>query len=281
MVRGNPSGTAATARAMAIKSISATGAPLNRPVIRVTRDAISAMAASVRASFVIFSCKGVASSSCCTNPAISPSFVFIPVELTRALHLPCTIWVPAKIISSISLFTGTLSPVSAASSIRSPTISITRASAGIMSPLSSTSMSPGTTSLEGISFNDPSLRTLVTGCTNFLRASIAFSALYSCRNPIIITKRIMPIIAQKLIISWASKAIMAAAASTHTITFASCLINTFKGVTLFFSSSWLGPYLTSLFLASSFDSPVGELSSFKKASSVLILFSWSTKMQNP
>jgi len=166
-----------------------------------------------------------------------------------------------------------LSPVSAASSIRSPTISITRASAGIISPLSSISMSPGTTSLEGISFSVPSLCTRVSGCTNFFKASMAFSALYSCRNPISITKRMIPIMAQKLITSCAISDIMAAAASTHTITFANCLTKTFKGVTLFFSSSWLGPYLTSLFLASSFDSPSGELSSSKRASSVFMSFS--------
>ena len=79
-----------------------------------------------------------------------------------ATHFPRTICVPAKIKSPLDFFTASLSPVNTDSStLTSPTVDIISASAGILSPISKTRISPGTTSLLCISLNSPSLITLV------------------------------------------------------------------------------------------------------------------------
>ena len=64
-------------------------------------------------------------------------------------------------------------------------ISINLASAGILFPVSRTIMSPGTRFLVSITLVLPSLITFDLYDRNLFRSSIAFSALYSCVNPII------------------------------------------------------------------------------------------------
>ncbi len=75
--------------------------------------------------------------------------------------------------------TGTDSPVKDASSIFRFTASTIRPSAGILSPVLRRTMSPGTSSLAGISSSLPPLKTFAIGAASRLNASNAFSALYS------------------------------------------------------------------------------------------------------
>ena len=86
-------------------------------------------------------------------------------------------------LRSGSLSTGSDSPVSADSSVFSELALTSLASAGTMSPASSTRMSPGTTFCEDISFICPSLSTLAWGTDIFFSSSIALSALFSCITP--------------------------------------------------------------------------------------------------
>ena len=86
-------------------------------------------------------------------------------------------------INSINLFTGTLSPVSAASSAFSDALSSNLPSAGTASPASSKTTSPTTNSSLGTMVRMPSRRTRLFACAIFCNASMAFSALLSWYTP--------------------------------------------------------------------------------------------------
>ena len=79
--------------------------------------------------------------------------------------------------------TGTLSPVSAASSILRLADIVRRISAGTESPASSTTRSPGTSSLLLIVSCLPSRMTLLVDAVISCSAAMAFSALLSCTTP--------------------------------------------------------------------------------------------------
>ncbi len=87
--------------------------------------------------------------------------------------------------ASVRFSTGTDSPVSAASSVLSTTLSARRRSAGITFPASSSTMSPGTSSAAGRSLVAPSRTTRAVAAASFLSAAIAFSARYSWMKPIV------------------------------------------------------------------------------------------------
>ena len=83
----------------------------------------------------------------------------------------------------MSFPTGSDSPVSAASWTRRFAPSTSLLSAGTRLPASSSTTSPGTSSLAEISRTWPSLRTFTLGAESRFRAAIALSALYSCTKP--------------------------------------------------------------------------------------------------
>ena len=86
---------------------------------------------------------------------------------------------PSAVSASADFDTGTLSPVSAASSARRLALSITRASAGTASPASSTSTSPTTSVSLGTVTSLPPRSTRLCAALSALSAAIACSALLS------------------------------------------------------------------------------------------------------
>ena len=86
--------------------------------------------------------------------------------------------------ASVVLDAGTLSPVSADSSMSSECASMILPSAATLSPASSMTTSPGTTSSAGISASAPSRRTRAVCFISDLSAFIALSALPSWRRPV-------------------------------------------------------------------------------------------------
>ena len=120
----------------------------------------------------------------------------LPVAVTIITPLPCvtgvcmnamSVWSPgARSVpagGSTPLDAGTLSPVSADSSICSALASMIRPSAGTSSPAASSTTSPTTTSSAAISASEPSRRTRAVAFTIALSAFIALSALPSWRRP--------------------------------------------------------------------------------------------------
>ena len=87
-----------------------------------------------------------------TTPRPRPAPTVVP--LNTMLRRSARATLPAR--GAVSFGTGTLSPVRAASFVRSAVASISRASAGIASPSSSRTMSPGTSPVAGISRSVPS-----------------------------------------------------------------------------------------------------------------------------
>jgi hypothetical protein len=121
-------------------------------------------------------------------PLMCPISVPIPVATTtprpappatsvllKAMHVRSPIGASAA-TGSVDFSTGTDSPVRMASSIRSPAASISRRSAGIFSPASRSTMSPGTTPAPSILRRVPSRRTEVRGAIILRMAAIASSA---------------------------------------------------------------------------------------------------------
>ena len=84
-----------------------------------------------------------------------------------------------------SFSAGTDSPVKADSSIWRLAVSINLKSAGMYLPASIITISPVTTSSDGISINSPFLFTNALGVLSCFRASRAFSAFDSCTTPIV------------------------------------------------------------------------------------------------
>ena len=94
----------------------------------------------------------------------------------------------SSFISFVCFSTGTDSPVKADSCDFKLTASIILKSAGIKSPVSSTTISPGTNNLEAITSIFPFRITLDAWSLNFCKASNDFSAFDSCATPIIAFK---------------------------------------------------------------------------------------------
>ena len=189
----SPSGTAATARDMAVRSMS----PTSRLCSTATRNrnahtATATMLSSFPMSASRF-CRGVISLvSVPINPAIFPISVDIPVAVMIPTPLPqaTVVDINAMLVLSPILFcpfgsspaalsTGTDSPVSADSSIFRFTASSSRRSAGTCLPTSRKTISPGTRSVPWISSSFPSRSTSALGLESCLRASMALRALSS------------------------------------------------------------------------------------------------------
>ena len=89
------------------------------------------------------------------------------------------------------LSTGRDSPVNIDSSTFRFLSTTSTASADTLSPILTVIISPGTSSLEGISFSFPSRTTQTLGMSIHFKAFNALSALYSCTNPKVAMNTIM------------------------------------------------------------------------------------------
>jgi len=105
--------------------------------------------------------------------------VFAPVFSIIIIHCPHWTIVPIKISPQISLVTGTDSPVSIASIIKSLLTSVAFPSPAILSHALRTTISPGTRNSTAIVCLTPSLITLTVDWSIFFNASNSFPALLS------------------------------------------------------------------------------------------------------
>ena len=196
-----PSGTAATASDTAssrtsTRSVSECSSSTRRMVAPIAMAiAITATPSSLPVRSSSFWSGVSTSSASWSDPAILPSSVARPVAVTIARPRPEETAVPLKTMfpwSAIpvsspsgapSFETGVLSPVRAASAIRSAIDSSTRASAGTVSPSSSRRTSPGTSSAVGTVRRSPSRRTRASGADMARSAATACSARLSWTKP--------------------------------------------------------------------------------------------------
>ena len=165
---------------------------------------------SQRAKWSICATRGVVS---CSTPASSPPMrpisVAGPVAVTRPRAVPCVTRVPDHSIDRrspsgasaatgvVAFSTGTDSPVRMASCAARPRASITRRSAGTLSPASSRTMSPGTSVAPSTVTRRPSRKTAARGASICRIADMALSALPSWTKPMTAlastTARITPV----------------------------------------------------------------------------------------
>ncbi|GBD40594.1 hypothetical protein HRbin38_00457 [bacterium HR38] len=181
---GSPSGTAATARATAKRRTWAEKPSARKPsATRAAASPITQRATlwpkpSRRRSRGVFSSRIPAKS-----PAMRPMALLRPVRLTSIRALPRTNRVPEKTSSPTLFSTGTLSPVRRLSSTKTPLASRSTPSAGMRSPASRRTTSPGTISRLGRCWKRPSRRTQAMGSARALRRLRASSERFSCRVP--------------------------------------------------------------------------------------------------
>ncbi len=184
---GSPSGIAATASVMAVSAAAASGCPCSSVRVKIRATTTAAMSARRLPSRSSWRCSGVMPSGASRIiPAMRPISVSMPVAVTTISPRPRVTTVFMKLMlprSASGAFsaappacfsTGSDSPVSAASSICSALATQSRPSAGVLSPASSTTRSPGTSSAASISCFAPSRR------TRAFNASIFFSAPRLC-----------------------------------------------------------------------------------------------------
>ena len=194
---GRPVGIAETANAMAVMKRTSHASPRYRPS---PIEARSARPATTRIWFVsLFSCfvSGVASVfSALRRPEMWPTSVDIPVAVTTRAPEPRVTFVfmyamstrspsgvSALSTASTPFEAGTLSPVSADSSISSVAARMIRPSAGTTSPASTFTTSPGTIWSAGISTTWPSRTTFDLMSIIPWSAATAFAALPSWLSP--------------------------------------------------------------------------------------------------
>ena len=178
-------------------SSSLTGMPRISPTTTMNATAVQAMMPSTRVRVSSSFCSGdrvrVTEVS---MVAICPIWVVMPVPVTTIEAVPRVTDVfwnsmfdrspsatspPAG--RQLSLLTGALSPVSAASWASSVADRTIRPSAGTMSPASTWTRSPGTTSTAGTRTSAPPRTTFACGTCRFDRASTLALAFSSCRDP--------------------------------------------------------------------------------------------------
>ena len=131
-----------------------------------------------------------------------PNSVFSPVANTTARPVPEATLVPmntrfgmlmvassSSMMGSAVLRTESDSPVRAMLLVESSYCRTRRASALMLSPSSSTMTSPGTRSAAATMVTSPSRMTLAFDGTSFCSASVAFSARYSWKKPMVALSR--------------------------------------------------------------------------------------------
>ncbi len=190
---GRPSGTAATARLIAVINISNARIPLSTPIRKMSAQSPIATIPSVFPNCPNLRCNGV--SSCSMPPIISailPTSELIPVLVTTATARPVSTVVeeytmftlsPRAVsgdrLSSARFSAGVDSPVRRDSSVRTSIASMSRASAGTLSPASNSIISPGTSSEASMRCSIPSRITRALDMLSFCRAWMDFSAFSS------------------------------------------------------------------------------------------------------
>ncbi len=196
----------------------------------------------------------------------------MPVSKTMARALPETTDVPMcrmffrspmptseAVMGSEVLATGADSPVRLASWTEKFEVPCrTLASAGMWSPDSISTMSPGTSSLAGIETSTPSLTTLAAGADIFFRAARLFSARYSWMSPIMAFMMMMANMAIASTHSLRKPETRAAPIRTQIIRPENWSRKMSSGPRPFFSWSSLGPCFCRRFSASSLESPFLE-----------------------
>ena len=221
---------------------------------------------------------------------ILPNSVCLPVVITNALAFPLITCEPIK--SALVLFakaatatttaiffsTGKVSPVKAASSIKSSLLSNNKQSAGITSPADKTMMSPGTTFSTGnsISFSSLTMRHFI--CTIFNSSATALAAPFSCQKPSeLLTKIINNIInaSEKSPKPIDSKA---AAISNMVMGFLNCTKKSIKNEERDWALKVLAPYFFNLAFTSLFESPLSVLETYFNASDVVRLQNFSNEL---
>ncbi len=203
---GSPVGMAATASATPVMKSVSNDSPRARPRRTTSTSATAAIAAMILDSASSCFCSGVLLVSVLASmSAMWPISVSMPVEVTISSPRPrvTAVFMYTMQVRSPSgtsspgtgagdLPTGRLSPVSAASSISMVAARLTRPSAGIRLPASTSTMSPGTSSSASISTAWPSRRTraiVFIICASALTLSSAFA---SWRRPITALKTVRP-----------------------------------------------------------------------------------------
>ena len=196
---GSPSGMAATASETALTNCSWRSYPRTSPSTKTTMMTMPAMRARVRPRRSVWRCSGVGSGSAsCSMWAIRPVSVAIPVAVTRASARPRVTMVfmktavirsPSGARSSTSaaadLPAGCASPVSEDSCTSSEVEENRRPSAGIRSPASTMTTSPGTSSAASTRTVRPSRRTVAVVTSICFSASSEFSARDSWTKPVV------------------------------------------------------------------------------------------------
>mmetsp|Transcript_19943 Transcript_19943/g.75338 ORF Transcript_19943/g.75338 Transcript_19943/m.75338 type:complete len:372 (-) Transcript_19943:78-1193(-) len=210
---GRPSGMAATARLTPIWNMDRRLRPRRYPMRLMRPMTPKLMMLKLLPSSSILSCSGVFGSSMSRSSAkVVPNSVCMPVAVTTARAFPAVTSVPMNTMfehSAMATFSpdfvstsirsaffvhGFDSPVRLDSSVMSPLLEITRASAATRSPETSSKMSPGTTSLASTLMTTPLRRTFVLGGTRSSRAASACSLRYSCTKATVdtmMTARVM------------------------------------------------------------------------------------------
>ncbi|MNU96636.1 hypothetical protein D3C71_866810 [compost metagenome] len=187
---GSASGMAATARLMAVRAMSSGASPRSTPTTKITAQMPSTAIAKRLPKAARRSCSGVLRSPVSSSVATLPSSVCMPVATTKPRARPCVAVVPLKAMlvrspsaptstaarASVCLATVTDSPVRADSSTCSCAISMSRRSAGIWLPASSSTMSPGTSAVAGTTCTAPLRSTVACAAANWRSASMAWSA---------------------------------------------------------------------------------------------------------
>ena len=192
-----PVGIAEIAIAVPSSSTSLNGRPRATPTTTMNATAPHAISPSTFVSEPSSFCSGErVRVTDVSIVAIWPIWVSMPVAVTTIAAVPrvtAVFWnsmferspsatsAPASAPASFGI--GALSPVSAASWVSSVAERTIRPSAGTMSPASTWTMSPGTTSTAGTSASVPSRTTFACGTCRFESASMLALAFSSCREP--------------------------------------------------------------------------------------------------
>ena len=194
---GSPSGTAATAREIAVRNISPASRFWKIAIKNKTAQSPTARMLNIVPRSPNRFCSGVISSGVSwISFAIPPISVSIPVAVTIPSPLPAVtnvdmyaiffrspsgVCAPARNPASFS--TGTDSPVSDDSCVFKFSAVISRRSAGTCCPALSSTRSPGTSTAESTSRILPSRRTTAVSLVIFFKESSAFCAFPSCATP--------------------------------------------------------------------------------------------------
>jgi len=271
---GRPSGTAATASAIAVSTMVSRSLPPSQPTTATTTATTRVSATRRRPSRSSRFSSGVTSSSASSAiRAIWPSSVFMPVATTRPAPLPPVTAVPLVAIEgrsaigasastgSVVLVTGTDSPVSALSSQVRPLASTMRRSAVTTSPASRSTTSPGTSDSASVIRPSPSRRTRDSNVPSRRSASIERTAFHSVTKPIAALTRIAARMAKPWTISVIAKDSTTATARMAITRFLNWSARIFQGLARTASLSRFGPCSRIRRRASSSERPVSRSTS--------------------